>query len=223
MASPWSARLSSGWTRTPRNRSTCFSTSPSANASSPCSSTCSRRIPAPSCTRPFARKGASPSRAGGTTPTTPTARWCSTPPASAGADVPPFLRRLPPAAALLRAAGERAGPLACVHLPGDEPAGQPRRGDALRPGTGRRRGLIHPVTRSFEQVTRSGARVARSGKGRLDSSVTPRQEARRRILFICGSLNQTTQLHQVARELPELDHAFTPCYGDGLLEVLRLA
>jgi hypothetical protein len=57
----------------------------------------------------------------------------------------------------------------------------------------------------------------------MDSSVTPRQEARRRILFICGSLNQTTQLHQVARELPELDHAFTPCYGDGLLEVLRVA
>jgi hypothetical protein len=58
-----------------------------------------------------------------------------------------------------------------------------------------------------------------------DGSSTPRlrQETRPRILFICGSLNQTTQMHQIARELPDFDHAFTPCYGDGLLEVLRVA
>jgi len=33
---------------------------------------------------------------------------------------------------------------------------------------------------------------------------------RPRTLFICGSLNQTTQLHAVARELRELDASFTP-------------
>jgi hypothetical protein len=43
----------------------------------------------------------------------------------------------------------------------------------------------------------------------------------RRILFVCGSINQTTQMHQVARELPEHEHAFTPYYCDGLLEQAR--
>jgi hypothetical protein len=44
-----------------------------------------------------------------------------------------------------------------------------------------------------------------------------------RILFICGSLNQTTQMHQIARELPEAEHAFTPYYCDGLVERVRHA
>ena len=42
-----------------------------------------------------------------------------------------------------------------------------------------------------------------------------------RILFICGTLNHTTQMHQIARELPEHDHFFTPYYCDGLLELCR--
>ena len=46
---------------------------------------------------------------------------------------------------------------------------------------------------------------------------------RRRILFICGSLNQTTQMHQVARELREHEHAFTPYYCEGALEWCRRA
>jgi hypothetical protein len=49
------------------------------------------------------------------------------------------------------------------------------------------------------------------------------RNGRRRVLFICGSLNQTTQMHQIARELPEHDHAFTPFYCDGLLEQARRA
>ena len=51
--------------------------------------------------------------------------------------------------------------------------------------------------------------------------VQPHQ--RKRILFICGSLNQTTQMHAVARELPEFEHRFTPYYGHGVIEGLRLA
>ncbi len=39
---------------------------------------------------------------------------------------------------------------------------------------------------------------------------------RRRILFIGGSINQTTQMQQVARELPEHEHAFTPYFCEGL-------
>lgn len=37
-----------------------------------------------------------------------------------------------------------------------------------------------------------------------------------KILFICGSLNQTRQLEAVAREMPGHQHLFTPFYADGL-------
>lgn len=37
---------------------------------------------------------------------------------------------------------------------------------------------------------------------------------RTKALFICGSINQTTQMHQVARELPEVDAYFSPYYAD---------
>ena len=36
------------------------------------------------------------------------------------------------------------------------------------------------------------------------------------ILFICGSLNQTTQLHQIAQHIPEYNCYFTPYYADGI-------
>src|SRR5262245_39404504 len=39
-------------------------------------------------------------------------------------------------------------------------------------------------------------------------------DRRPRALFICGSLNQTTQLEQIASELPEFRPAFSPYYGD---------
>lgn len=38
---------------------------------------------------------------------------------------------------------------------------------------------------------------------------------KRKILYICGSLNQTTQMHQISQELPEYDTYFTPYYPDG--------
>ena len=44
-----------------------------------------------------------------------------------------------------------------------------------------------------------------------------------RILFIGGSMNQTTQMHQVAKELGEFDCYFTPYYADGLLDLIRKA
>jgi hypothetical protein len=37
------------------------------------------------------------------------------------------------------------------------------------------------------------------------------------ILFICGSINQTTQMHAIARELPGHAHYFTPYYSHGLV------
>ena len=45
----------------------------------------------------------------------------------------------------------------------------------------------------------------------------------RKILFVCGSINQTTQMYQIARELPDCEHAFTPYYVDGWLELCRRA
>ena len=35
---------------------------------------------------------------------------------------------------------------------------------------------------------------------------------RKRIFFICGSMNQTTQMHQVSEHLREYEHAFSPYY-----------
>lgn len=44
---------------------------------------------------------------------------------------------------------------------------------------------------------------------------------KKKIFFICGSMNQTTQMHQIARHLGEYDHAFSPFYVDGFDEFLR--
>jgi hypothetical protein len=50
----------------------------------------------------------------------------------------------------------------------------------------------------------------------------PRRRAGKpRILFIGGTINHTTQLHQVAAQLPEFEHAFTWYYCDGILELFR--
>jgi len=43
----------------------------------------------------------------------------------------------------------------------------------------------------------------------------------KRILFICGSMNQTTQMHQVSRHLTGYQQAFTPFYCDGMQEAMR--
>lgn len=39
-------------------------------------------------------------------------------------------------------------------------------------------------------------------------------------LFICGSPNQTSQMHKISRELPEFDAYFTPYYASGYLYFL---
>lgn len=44
---------------------------------------------------------------------------------------------------------------------------------------------------------------------------------RKRILFICGSMNQTTQMHQVAKHLTEYEQVFTPYFCDGYHELMR--
>ncbi|MGM0668392.1 MAG: hypothetical protein ACQET1_01670 [Gemmatimonadota bacterium] len=44
---------------------------------------------------------------------------------------------------------------------------------------------------------------------------------RKRIFFICGSMNQTTQMHQVSEHLREYEHSFSPYYCHGFDEILR--
>lgn len=39
------------------------------------------------------------------------------------------------------------------------------------------------------------------------------------ILFICGSLNQTTMMHQISTQLAEFNCYFTPFYADGVIEL----
>lgn len=46
---------------------------------------------------------------------------------------------------------------------------------------------------------------------------------RRAILFICGSLNQTTINYQIAQHLRDCDCYFTPFYGDGMVNALASA
>jgi hypothetical protein len=46
-------------------------------------------------------------------------------------------------------------------------------------------------------------------------------EEQKRILFICGSMNQTTQMHQISRHLTGYRQAFTPFYCDGVQEAMR--
>ena len=49
----------------------------------------------------------------------------------------------------------------------------------------------------------------------------PARRARPRVLFIGGTINHTTQVQQIAAQLPECDHAFTWYYCDGILELFR--
>ena len=38
---------------------------------------------------------------------------------------------------------------------------------------------------------------------------------KKKILYICGSINQTTQMHNISKELPEYEAFFTPYYSQG--------
>jgi hypothetical protein len=42
-----------------------------------------------------------------------------------------------------------------------------------------------------------------------------------RVLFICGSINQTTQMHQIAQQLAECDCFFSTYFDDGYPETLK--
>jgi hypothetical protein len=48
-----------------------------------------------------------------------------------------------------------------------------------------------------------------------------RSDIRPRVLFICGSINQTSQMDAIARELDDCDPWFTPFYGNRFERALR--
>src|SRR5262245_43977482 len=54
-----------------------------------------------------------------------------------------------------------------------------------------------------------------------DCQIEPPGLTAGRALFICGSVNQTKQMHQIARELPELEAIYSPYYCDGVLRRMR--
>jgi len=44
---------------------------------------------------------------------------------------------------------------------------------------------------------------------------------RKKIFFICGSMNQTTQMHQISKHLSDYEQSFSPFYCHGFDEFLR--
>jgi len=44
---------------------------------------------------------------------------------------------------------------------------------------------------------------------------------KKKILFICGSMNQTTQMHQISKHLSDYEQSFSPFYCHGFDEMLR--
>lgn len=44
--------------------------------------------------------------------------------------------------------------------------------------------------------------------------------SRKKILFICGSMNQTSMMHQISTYLDNFDCYFTPYYADGLINLV---
>jgi hypothetical protein len=47
------------------------------------------------------------------------------------------------------------------------------------------------------------------------------EKLRKRIFFICGSMNQTTQMHQISKHLSGYVQSFSPFYCDGIDEMFR--
>ncbi len=54
-----------------------------------------------------------------------------------------------------------------------------------------------------------------------DGALLEGPKGKPRALFVCGSRNQTTQLHQVARAMPDFDQGFTPFFVTGAYELAR--
>lgn len=41
-----------------------------------------------------------------------------------------------------------------------------------------------------------------------------------KVLFICGSLNQTTMMHKISKHLKGMQAFFTPFYSDGIIDLV---
>jgi hypothetical protein len=65
------------------------------------------------------------------------------------------------------------------------------------------------------------ARLGRRRRGSFSAPTAAPRRRRPRILCIGGTMNHTTQVEQIAAELPDCEVAFTWYYCDGVLEVFR--
>ena len=70
--------------------------------------------------------------------------------------------------------------------------------------------IPHHVPARPERVAAPRATAAAARTGR-----------RKKILFVCGSINQTTQMHQIANELSDYDCVFSPYYGNRDFDFLK--
>lgn len=86
--------------------------------------------------------------------------------------------------------------------------------------------LVNAVAAVVAGVATAAAvatRLARRGSGALTPlRFGPRKAPgdKPRVLFVCGSLNQTTQMHQIARQMPEVEAHYTPYFSDHWFWVL---
>ncbi|MCC6747839.1 MAG: hypothetical protein IT371_09295 [Deltaproteobacteria bacterium] len=82
---------------------------------------------------------------------------------------------------------------------------------------------------SLDPLPRRKARANGNGHGRTSGSNgeviyhSPGSTGGRKpqVLFICGSLNQTQQMHQVGQQLSDCDCWYTPYYATGIMELWR--
>lgn len=52
---------------------------------------------------------------------------------------------------------------------------------------------------------------------RREGGLIKKSFMKKKILYICGSLNQTTMMHKISMHLPDYDHYFSAYYADGII------
>jgi hypothetical protein len=70
-------------------------------------------------------------------------------------------------------------------------------------------------------IPSAAARLARRIRPPRRRSPSLHLARRPRVLLVGGTINHTTQVQQIAAELPEFEHAYTWYYCDGILEIFR--
>ncbi len=75
------------------------------------------------------------------------------------------------------------------------------------------------MTQEFNLSFTFGSQSKSRIKGRL-KKIRNQKMSKKKVLFICGSLNQTTMMHQISHHLLEYECFFTPFYADGFIDFM---